>query len=88
MVFQQLYCSEGFIFYLVVIGVVFFQFEPAILCDLKNIRHILWYNASNIAKCLHCKKRLAIFPSSAGISLIKLSLAGNNQIISPQGEFG
>ncbi len=26
---------------------------------------------------LHCKKRLAVFPSPAGISLTKLSLAGN-----------
>ncbi len=26
---------------------------------------------------LHCKKRLAIFPSPAGMSLTKLSLAGN-----------
>jgi hypothetical protein len=27
---------------------------------------------------LHCKKRLAVFPSPAGVSLTKLSLAGNN----------
>ncbi len=27
---------------------------------------------------IHCKKRLAIFPSLAGMSLIKLSLAGNS----------
>jgi hypothetical protein len=32
------------------------------------------------------KKRLAIFPS--GVSLSKLSLAGNNLIIPTQGEFG
>jgi hypothetical protein len=31
-------------------------------------------------KC-HCKKRLAVFPSPAGMSLIKLFLAGNNLII-------
>ncbi len=37
---------------------------------------------------LHCKKRLAVFPSPAGMSLTKLSLAGNLQIISGQGEFG
>jgi hypothetical protein len=30
-----------------------------------------------IKNSLHCKKRLPIFPSSAGMSLIKLSLAGN-----------
>jgi len=37
---------------------------------------------------LHCKKRSPIFPSSAGMSLAKLSLAGNNLIIAGQGEFG
>jgi len=30
------------------------------------------------AQMMHCKKSLAIFPSPAGMSLIKLSLAGNN----------
>ncbi len=29
---------------------------------------------------VHCKKRLAIFPPPAGMSLTKLSLAGNNLI--------
>ncbi len=33
-----------------------------------------------ISVFLHCKKWLAIFPSPAGMSLTKLSLAGNNQI--------
>jgi hypothetical protein len=37
---------------------------------------------------VHCKKRFAIFPSPAGMSLIKLSLDGNNLIIPAQGEFG
>ncbi len=37
---------------------------------------------------LNCKKRLAIFPSPAGMSLIKLPLAGNNVIVPGQGEFG
>jgi hypothetical protein len=36
---------------------------------------------------VHCKKRLAIFPSSAGMSLTKLSLARKNLIIPDQGEF-
>jgi hypothetical protein len=36
----------------------------------------------------HCKKRLTIFPSPAGMSLTKLSLTGNNLIIAGQGEFG
>jgi hypothetical protein len=34
------------------------------------------------------KKRSAIFPSPAGMSLIKLSLAGNNLITPGQGELG
>ncbi len=37
---------------------------------------------------IHSKKRLAIFPSPAGMSLTKLSLAGNNWVIPGQGEFG
>ncbi len=36
---------------------------------------------------LHCKKLFAIFPSPAGMSLINLSLDGNNLIIPAQGEF-
>jgi hypothetical protein len=36
----------------------------------------------------HCKKFLTIFPSLAGMSLTKLSLAGKNLIIPGQGEFG
>ena len=34
------------------------------------------------------KKKLLIFPSPAGMSLAKLSLAGKNEIIPGQGEFG
>ncbi len=34
------------------------------------------------------KKGIAVFPSPAGISLTKLSLAGNNLIIPGQEEFG
>jgi hypothetical protein len=37
---------------------------------------------------LHCKKRFAIFPSPAGVTLTKLSLDGNTLIITAQGEFG
>ncbi len=37
---------------------------------------------------LHCKKKLSIFPSPAGKSLTKLSLDGNNLIISVQGDLG
>ncbi len=32
--------------------------------------------------CLHCKKELAVFPSPAGMSLIKLFLGGNNLVFS------
>jgi hypothetical protein len=34
-----------------------------------------------LGRHLRCKKRLAIFPSPAGMSLTKLSLGGNNYII-------
>jgi hypothetical protein len=40
-----------------------------------------------LAEGINVKKRLAIFPSPAGMSLSKLSLAGNNLIIPSQGEF-
>ncbi len=40
-----------------------------------------FHQCSRISFALHCKKRLAIFPSPAGMSLTKISLAGNNQII-------
>jgi hypothetical protein len=33
------------------------------------------------SRSLHCKKRLSFFPSPAGMSLTKLSQAGNNLII-------
>ncbi len=36
---------------------------------------------------VHCKKRLAIFPTPAMMSLTKISLAGNNHIFPSQGEF-
>ncbi len=41
-----------------------------------------------LTKGLHCKKKWTIFPSPAGMSLTKLSLAGNNLIFPIQGEFG
>jgi hypothetical protein len=31
---------------------------------------------------LHCKKELAVFPSPAGMSLMKLFLGGNNLVFS------
>ncbi len=36
---------------------------------------------------LHCKKGLAVFPSPAGMSLIKLFLGGNNLVFPAQREF-
>jgi hypothetical protein len=40
-------------------------------------------------RTVHTVKKLAIFPSHpAGLSLTKLSLAGNNLIFPDQGEFG
>jgi hypothetical protein len=39
-------------------------------------------------KVLHCKKRFVIFQSPAGMSLTKLSLAGNYKIIPAHEEFG
>ncbi len=37
---------------------------------------------------VHCKIRLAVFPSPAGMSLTTPSLVGNNLIFPGQGEFG
>jgi hypothetical protein len=48
-------------------------------CDNKKV---------DSEEIVHCKKRLTIFPSPAGMSLTKLFLDGNNLIISCQGEFG
>jgi hypothetical protein len=46
------------------------------------------FNIFRKKNTLHCKERLGVFPSLAGMSLTKLSLAGNNLIIPGQGEFG
>jgi hypothetical protein len=35
-----------------------------------------------LSKTIHCKKELAVFPSPAGMSLIKLFLGGNNLVFS------
>jgi hypothetical protein len=37
---------------------------------------------------VHCKKRLAVFPSPAGMSPTKLSVAGIVKIVPRQGDFG
>jgi hypothetical protein len=44
-------------------------------------------SSADISETIHCKKGLAVFPSPAGMSLTKLSLAGNNSIFPGQGEF-
>ncbi len=49
---------------------------------------VLRFPDSSMAQLYTVKKRLAIFPSPAGMSLTKLSLARNNLIFSDQGEFG
>ncbi len=50
-----------------------------------HIQALSFYNFM-FGKFLHCKKRLSIFPSPAGMSLTKLSVAGNNLIIPGHGE--
>jgi hypothetical protein len=59
----------------------FLGFSWVSLKTLNNIRARLYMY-------VHCKKRLAIFPSPAVMSLTKLSQAGNNLIIPSQGELG
>jgi hypothetical protein len=43
---------------------------------------VQWYShraeVTGIGEAIHCKNSLAIFPSPSGMSLTKLSLAGNN----------
>jgi hypothetical protein len=46
------------------------------------------YIIRKTSNTVHCNKRLAIFPSPAGMSLTKLSLAGNDLIFPDQGELG
>ncbi len=52
----------------------------------KPFLHLFW--VSCIFERQTVKKRLAIFPSLVGMSLTKLSLAGNNETIPRQGKFG
>jgi hypothetical protein len=56
----------------------------------KGSRVIAIFLPKKVAKKVmeHCKKRLRIFLSPAGMSLTKLSLAGNNLIFPGQSEFG
>jgi hypothetical protein len=52
-----------------VLTVIFSQGEHNIFNVMSAIFQLLMHP--------HCKRRLAIFPSPAGMSLTKLSLAGN-----------
>jgi hypothetical protein len=52
----------------------------------KNSLNRLYFLRESERK-IHCKKSLSFFPSPAGMSLTKLSLAVNNLIIPFQGEF-
>jgi hypothetical protein len=47
------------------------------LVGLRNTNRFFWIRPLILTK-LHCKKRLADFPSPAEMSLTKLSLGGNN----------
>jgi hypothetical protein len=53
------------------------------LCDREKVGIF-----SISGQVLHCKKGLAVFPSPAGMSLIKLFLGGNNLVFPAQREFG
>ncbi len=61
--------------------------QPITLPSLTTWPWALTFFRLDILKGLHCKKRLATFPIPAGMSLTKLSLAGNNLIIPGQEEF-
>jgi hypothetical protein len=50
--------------------------------------YLVWKTSEVKKSLLHGKKRLTIFPSPAGMSLTKLSLAGNDLIITGQVESG
>jgi hypothetical protein len=54
----------------------------------KEIASYIYHTFADRMGRKHCKKRLSFFPSSAVMSLTKLSLAGNNLIFPFYGEFG
>jgi hypothetical protein len=60
------------------------------VCDVSDYVHlenmrVLRFLAGVVN--IHCKKRVAVFPSPAGMPLTILSLAGNNFNIPGQGEY-
>ncbi len=56
--------------------IFFFLYRKEIYCDNKTESAIAGGN-----EIPHCKKSFSIFPSPAGMSLIKLSLVGNYDVI-------
>jgi hypothetical protein len=56
--------------------------------NVTNIVRSFFLDIAQISGVCPVKKRLAIFPSPAGMLLTKLSLGGNHFIIPAQGEFG
>ncbi len=54
------------------------QHDPSLNALLEQLLLKCWLRACLNSSSLLCKKSLAIFPSLAGMSLTKLSLAGNN----------
>jgi hypothetical protein len=73
----KLFLSRQLLFHLA--HTTYLQDSKLFLCFLMQL---------NKATAIHCKKRLPIFPSPAGMSLTKLYLGGKNLIIPRQGEFG
>ncbi len=67
------YTMFFFGFGLCIYGSLYFQI---IVMDLNNDR------GTEVYTNVHCKKELAVFPSPAGMSLIKLFLGGNNLVFS------
>ncbi len=74
--------------------------EPAPPLSSASQRSDIWWRPNRLSspprlfsfidgrQRVHCKKRFATFPSSAWVSLTKLSLGRSNLIIPAQGEFG
>jgi hypothetical protein len=67
--------------------IVVVQCSPSNGCRKKLSKYshgwpFLGHMWSYIKMALHCKKELAVFPSPAGMSLIKLFLGGNNLVFS------
>ncbi len=67
------YWKSGILFRLVFNGILFF---------FREIRKKKFSYFTKTLTTLHCKKELAVFPSPAGMSLIKLFLDGNNLVFS------